>query len=77
MSCEAALREYFAAFDGTKKDFSKVVGLFDAISHEKITLVMMERGETLDRDAAKAIDAGYLTNGSKIEIVDLRRFVSI
>jgi hypothetical protein len=58
--------------DGTKTDFPEVVGLFDAISHEKITLVMMDAakrsiamrrnarsrcGEKLDRDAAKAIDA--------------------
>jgi hypothetical protein len=71
MSCEAALQEYFAAFNGTKKDFSELGHLFDAVSHEKFTLVI--EGETLDRDTAKAIDAGYLAEDLKIKIVVFRR----
>ena len=61
MSCKTALRDYLAAFDRTKKDFSEVNHLFDAVSHKKIHMVM--EGETLDRDTAKAIDAGYLGSG--------------
>jgi len=70
MSCEAALRQYFDAFDGSKKNISEVDQLFDAVSHEKYTLVM--NGKTFDRDAARDIDADYLARGSKVKIVDLR-----
>ena len=71
MSCEAALRQYFATFDGSKKNISEIDQLFDAVTHEEYKLVM--DGKTFDRDAAKDIDAGYLASGSKVEIVDLRR----
>lgn len=71
MSCEAALRQYFDIFDGSKKNISEVDQLFDAVTHEKFKLVM--DGKTFDRDAAKDIDAGYLARGSKVELVDLRR----
>ena len=70
-SCEAALRQYFDAFDGRKKNFSEVDELFDVVSHEKYTLVM--DGKTFDRKMAKDIDAGYLTRGSKVDVIDLRR----
>jgi uncharacterized NAD-dependent epimerase/dehydratase family protein len=71
MSCEAALRQYFDAFDGSKKNFSEVDELFNAVYHEKYTLVM--NGKTFDRDMAKDVAAGYLARGSKVDVVDLRR----
>jgi hypothetical protein len=66
MSCEAALRLHFDAYDGSKKNISEVDQLFNAVSHERYTLVMS--GNTFYRDAA-----GYLARGSKVELVDLRR----
>ena len=71
MSCEAALRQYFDAFDGSKKNFSEVYQLFNAVYHDKYTLVM--DGKTFDRDMAKDVAAGYLARGSKVDVVDLRR----
>ncbi len=70
MSCEAALRQYFA-FDGSKKNFSEVYQLFNAVYHDKYTLVM--GGKTFDRDMVKDVAAGYLARGSKVDVVDLRR----
>ncbi len=71
MSCEAALRQYFDAFDGRKKNISEVDQLFDAVFHEKYTLVI--DGKTFDRNKAREIRAGYLARGPKVEVIDLRR----
>eukprot|EP01083_Nonionella_stella_P044641 120169_1 len=68
---EPALRKYFAAFDGTKENFSEVENLFGALYHGEFTLVLTD-GQTLSRTAAKEMHAGYLAKGSKITLIHLR-----
>ena len=68
MACESALRQYFAAIDGTKKDFSEVQHLFDALYHDDFTLVFKD-GETTSRDDMKEVHAGYLSEGSKVTLI--------
>ena len=85
---EAALRQYFAAYDGTSKEFKEVESLFDAAFHEKYTLVrktggrkyiddmrgnMVDEGIVLDRDAEKEIHASYLKKGTNITLIHYRR----
>ena len=55
---ETALRQYVAAFDGTKEEFSEVERLFDVLFHDRFTLVLKD-GKTLSRDAVKVMYAWH------------------
>ena len=85
---EIALRQYFAAYDGTPKEFEEVELLFDAAFHKKFALVRktggrkyidgmrgnnVDEGTVLDRDAVKELHASYLKKGTKITLIHYRR----
>ena len=86
---EISLRQYFAAYDGTLKEFDEEVeSLFDAAFHDKFKLVrrsggrkyidgmqgnMVDEGTVLDRDAVKELHASYLSKGAKISLIHYRR----
>ena len=50
-----ALRQYFSAMDGTKRDFSEVENLFDALFHDKFELASPCRKEIASRDCVKDV----------------------
>ena len=85
---EIALRQYFAAYDGTPKEFEEVESLFDAAFHKKFALYRktggrkyidtvrgnnVDEGKVLDRDAVKELHASYLNKGTKITLIHYRR----
>ena len=84
-TCEAALRSYFAAFDGTKKqDFSDVEPLFDALFSKNFTLVLKDHasyvsiadtfyGMTLSRDQVKDDHANKLSKGTTLTLIHFRK----
>jgi hypothetical protein len=73
MSCEPALRQYFAQFDGTKKDFStEAEHLFDNLVHEKFTLTLTD-GTAVSRDAVKEMHADQLSKGTIVTLVHFRK----
>jgi hypothetical protein len=82
------VRQYFAAYDGTPKEFEEVESLFDAAFHKKFALVRktggrkyiddmrgnnVDEGKVLDRDAVKELHASYLNKGTKITLIHYRR----
>ena len=84
--CEAALRSYFAVFDGTKKeDFSNFDPLFDALYHDNFTLVLKDEasyasvepsifyGMTLSRDKVKDDHANKLSKGTTLTLIHFRK----
>ena len=87
-NAECALRQYFAAYDGTPKEFEEVESLFDAAFHKKFALARksggrkyidglrgnnVDEGKVLDRDAVKELHASYLNKGTKITLIHYRR----
>jgi len=87
-SAEIVLRQYFAAYDGTPKEFEEVESLFDAAFHKKFALNRktggrkyiddlrgnnVDEGKVLDRDAVKELHASYLNKGTKITLIHYRR----
>ena len=79
--CEPAFRQYAAAFDGTKKDFSEVEPLFDALYHNNFTAEKKVynkehdkyRIQQVKRDEVKEAHKAYLAKGSKVTIVHYRK----
>ena len=88
INAEITLRQYFAAYDGTPKEFEEVESLFDAAFHKKFKLVRksggrkyiddmrgnnVDEGLVLDRDAVKELHASYLKKGTTITLIHYRR----
>ena len=67
-----ALKQYLAAFDGTKKDFTEVEHLFDSLYHEHFTFSTKD-GTLHTRDTAKKIAASKLALGSEVTLIHLKR----
>lgn len=85
-TCEAALRSYFAVFDGSKReDFSNIEPLFDALYAKNFTLVLKDDasytstssdifyGMTLSRDQVKDDHANKLSKGTKLTLIHFRK----
>ena len=84
-TCEAALRSYFAVFDGSKReDFSYIEPLFDALYAKNFTLVLKNDdaytstasifyGMTLSRDQVKDDHAKKLSKGTKLTLIHFRK----
>ncbi len=72
MTIESAIREYFSAIDGTRKDFSSVRHLFDALYHDDFILVL-EDGTIRTRDDTRSMHAGYLSRGSEATLIHFRK----
>ena len=68
-----ALRQYFSAMDGTKRDFSEVENLFDALFHDKFELASPCRKEIASRDRVKEIHMNLFSMGTKATIIHLER----
>lgn len=66
MSCGHNLHLYFAAFDGTPKEFYKVKHLFDGVFDDEFLQV---DEDTISRDELKQMHSTYLALGSRVEIL--------
>lgn len=71
-TCEPALRKYFAAFDGTKKDFSDVEDLFEVLYHPTFALTTAD-GKIVARDDVKEMHSGYLAMAPKVRLIHYRK----
>ncbi|KAL7554306.1 hypothetical protein ACHAWF_017744 [Thalassiosira exigua] len=70
MSLEKNIISYFAAFDGTVKDFSQIESLFNAVFDDSFVQV---DENTLNREQLKRIHANGLALGSKARVVSCKR----
>ena len=71
---EQKFRQYLAAFDGKKKDFSEVEHLFDALFHQNFCDAIHYRQEAPQtREQVKALHARYFAMGTKAKLLDYRR----
>ena len=70
---EQRFRQYLAAFDGKKKDFSEVEPLFDALFHEEYSDTIHFRHQAVSREQTKADHAKHVAMGSKATLVHYRR----
>eukprot|EP01083_Nonionella_stella_P265654 899634_1 len=72
-SCEATLREYFATFDGTPKEFyPEVESIFDDLYHENFELVFKD-GKSTRWQVVKKTHARYAKRGLKIHLIHMKR----
>ena len=69
---QPTLRQYLAAFDGTKTEFSEVENLFDALYHENFTISTKE-GKRESRDTANQIAARKLALDYEVTIIHWKR----
>ncbi|KAL7529390.1 hypothetical protein ACHAWF_002963 [Thalassiosira exigua] len=69
---KTALKDYFYAANGTRKDFSNVRHLFDAVYHDKFTLVHQD-GTVVHPDAVKDLHANYFSTGTNFSIVRFKK----
>ena len=69
LTLEQKFRQYLAAFDGKKKDFSEVEHLFDALFHEEFSDTIHVHQQTLSREQTKALHAGFFAMGTKAKLV--------
>jgi len=70
---EQKFRQYLAAFDGKKKDFSEVEHLFDALFHKEFCDTINFRQQAVSREQMKALHAKYFAMGTKATLVHYRR----
>ena len=71
---EQKFRQYLAAFDGKKKDFSEVEHLFDALFHQNFCDAIHYRQEgPQTREQVKALHARYFAMGTKATLIYYRR----
>ena len=71
LGVEERLRQYYAAFDGTKKDFTEVEDLlFDELYDKEFT--MQHNGFILGRIMVKQLHKEYMSRGTKATIIDFR-----
>ena len=75
MSWESNLKQYFAAFEASKRDFSEVEPLFDSLYHEDFTFISKD-GKTLNRDDVKELHAGCYSMGIKLQSFTFKRIAS-
>ena len=74
-SLEQRFRQYLSAFDGKKKDFSKVEHLFDALLHQDFseTNNHIQLQQAVSREQMKAIHAMYFAMGTRATLIHYRR----
>ena len=70
---EQKFRQYLAAFDGKKKDFSGVEHLFDALFHDDFSDTVYLSQQATSKEQIKAIHARYFAMGTKAKLLDYRR----
>src|SRR6056300_1010841 len=71
---EQKFRQYLAAFDGKKKDFSEVEHLFDALFHQNFCDAIHYRQEAPQtREQMKTLHARYFAMGTKATLIYYRR----
>eukprot|EP00984_Skeletonema_dohrnii_P022227 scaffold11345_cov85-Skeletonema_dohrnii-CCMP3373.AAC.1 len=74
-SLEQRFRQYLSAFDGKKKDFSKVEHLFDALFHKDFfeTTNNSQQQQTVSREQTKAMHVMYFAMGTRATLIHYRR----
>jgi len=70
LGVEDRLRQYYAAFDDTKKDFTEVEDLFDELYDKEFT--MQHNGFILGRTMVKQLHKEYMSRGTKATIIHYR-----
>ena len=70
LGVEERLRQYFAAFNGTKKDFTEVEDLFDDLYDKEFT--MQHNGFILGRNMVLGLHKEYMSRGTKATILHFR-----
>jgi hypothetical protein len=70
---EQKFRQYLAAFDGKKKDFSGVEHLFDALFHDDFSDTVYLSQQATSKEQIKALHARYFAMGTKAKLLDYRR----
>ena len=70
---EQKFRQYLAAFDGKKKDFSEVEHLFDALFHDDFSDTVYLSQQATSKEQIKALHARYFAMGTKAKLLDYRR----
>ena len=70
LGVEERLRQYFAAFDGTKKDFTEVEDLFDDLYDKEFT--MQHNGFILGRTMVKQLHKEYMSRETNATIIHFR-----
>merc|ERR1712007_416863 len=70
LGVEERLRQYYAAFDGTKKDFTEVEDLFDDLYDKEFT--MHHNGFTLGRNMVLGLHKEYMSRKTKATIINFR-----
>ena len=70
---EQKFRQYLAAFDGKKKDFSEVEHLFDALFHDDFSDTVYRSQQAISKEQIKTLHASYFAMGTKAKLLDYRR----
>jgi hypothetical protein len=70
---EQKFRQYLAAFDGKKKDFSEVEHLFDALFHDDFSDTVYLSQQATTKEQVKTLHARYFAMGTKAKLLDYRR----
>ena len=70
LGVEERLRQYFAAFNGTNKDFTEVEDLFEELYDKDFT--MHHNGFILGRNMVKRLHKEYMSRGTKATIIHYR-----
>ncbi len=70
---EQKFRQYLAAFDGKKKDFSEVEHLFDALFHDDFSDTVYLSQQATSKEQIKTLHARYFAMGTKAKLLDYRR----
>ena len=67
---EERLRQYYDAFNGTKKDFKEVEDLFDDLYDKDFT--MQHNGFIIGRNMVLKLHKEYMSRGTKATIIHVR-----
>jgi len=70
LGVEERLRQYYAAFDGTKKDFTEVEDLFDDLYDKEFT--MQHNGFILGRNMVLGLHKEYMSRRTRATIIHYR-----
>ena len=70
---EQKFRQYLAAFDGKKKDFSEVEHLFDALFHDDFSDTVYLSQQATSKEQMKTLHARYFAMGTKATLIYYRR----
>eukprot|EP00985_Skeletonema_marinoi_P001150 scaffold464_cov130-Skeletonema_marinoi.AAC.2 len=69
---EQKFRQYLAAFDGKKKDFSEVEHVFDALFHEEFSDTINVHHQAVSREHIKTLHTEYFAMGTKATLIHYR-----